>query len=140
MRKKKMRGGRGGEEGDDGEEERQTHLRILMIYAPQSPRVQKQLVERAAVHAVRVCRDRRLVREHDLARDGGVDCEQPPVHESAIAQVRVVDLLRRPLEDFVHELLRPVRRGLVHEKFDDRCQERKLDLDELISTPSLHST
>ena len=113
-----MRGGRGVEEGDDGEEERQTHLRILMIYAPQSPRVQQQLVERAAVHAVRVGRNRGLLGEDNLSGDGWVDGEHAPVHEPAVAQVGVVDLFGGPLEHLVHYRLARLGLRFVDEEFD----------------------
>lgn len=76
-----------------------------MVYAAQRARVQQQLVERAAVHAIRVRGDRRLLCEDDLARDRRVDREHAPVHESAVAQIGVVDVLGRPLEDLVHDRL-----------------------------------
>ena len=77
--------------------------------------MEKELVECAAVHAVRVGRNRGLLGEDDLSGDGWVDGEHAPVHEPAIAQVRVVDLLGGPLQNLVHERFGSVRLRLVDE-------------------------
>lgn len=90
--------------------------------------MQEQLVKGPAVHAVGVRRDCGLLREDDLARRAGAEGEQPPVHEPAVAQVGVVDLLRRPLEHLVHERLGRVALGLVDEDLDRGGEERELHL------------
>ena len=90
--------------------------------------MQEQLVEGSAVHAVRVRRDRGLLREDDLARRAGAEREQAPVHETAVAQVGVVDLLRGPLEHLVHQRLRRVALRLVDEELHRGGEERELHL------------
>ena len=78
-----------------------TRLRVLMVYTPQCPRMQKQLVERTAVHSVCIGGYRGLFSEHNLACDGGVDCEHTPVHEPAISKVGIVDFFCGPLQELV---------------------------------------
>ena len=102
-----------------------------MIYAPQRRSVQQQLIQRAAVHAVRVRRDRRLLAQHDLLRRRGVHGEQAPVHEAAVAQVGVVDVLGRRFEDLVHERLGGLGLRVVDEVLDDGGEEGELHLREM---------
>ena len=77
-----------------------------MVDASERSSVEQKLVKSATIHPVRVCRNRWFLHEDDFTRNGGVDCQQPPVHESPVPQVRVIDLLRRPFEYFVYQLFR----------------------------------
>ena len=90
--------------------------------------MQKQLVECAAVHAVRVCRDGGFLGQDVLSCDGWVDSEHSPVHEPAVSEIRVVGLLRYPLQDLVNDGLRGLRLWLVNEQLDGRREQRELDL------------
>ena len=80
-----------------------------MIDAAEGAGVEEELVECPAVHAVRVGRDCGFLGEDDLPRNGWVDGEQAPIHEPAIAQVRIVYLLGSPLEYLVYKRLSRVR-------------------------------
>ena len=111
---------------------RTTYLGVLVVDAAQRACVQQKLVERTTIHAVRVVRDGRFLREHDFTCDGRVDREQAPIHEAPVAQVGIVNLFGRPLEHLVHERLDRVGRALVDEQLDGRGDKRELHLDGLL--------
>ena len=80
-----------------------------MVNAPERSSVEQKLVKSTTIHSIRVCRNRWFFHEDNFACDGGIDCQQPPVHESPVPQVRVIDLLCCPFEYFVDQLFRRLR-------------------------------
>lgn len=84
------------------QQNRRHYLWILVIDASERSSVEQKLVKSTAIHPVRVCRNRWFLHEDNFTRHSGIDRQQPPVHESSISEVGVIDLLRRPFEYFVH--------------------------------------
>ena len=66
-----------------------------MVDGGQRGQVAQQCREQLGVHGGGPLGDDRLLGQHDGARGLGVGRQQPPVHVSAVAQVRVVRLLWR---------------------------------------------
>ena len=50
------------------------YLWVLMVDASECSSVEQKLVKSAAIHPVRVCRNRWFLHEDNFACNGGVDC------------------------------------------------------------------
>lgn len=92
----------------------------LVVNTGQRRDVADQLVEQRRLEQVRFLGDERLVGQHYFLRSRRVRRQQTPVDEPAIAQVRIVRVLRGQGEHVLHQFLGILR--TLQEQLHDRRQ------------------
>lgn len=103
----------------------------LEVHRGKRANVHAHLLEGGRIQTLGLRGDWRLYAHDDVPRHGGVvHGQQAPVEEAALAQVRVVALLRGPLEHLGHEL-RTLGRAL-EKQLHGRGQQRELHLVRLL--------
>ncbi len=100
--------------------------RRLVVDGCEAGQVDDELVQQRRLQLVGLLGDERLLGQDHLAGRGRVRGQEAPVDEPAVAEVRVVRVLRGEAEHLLDELLRV--RGLLEEELDDRRQQLQLDL------------
>ena len=64
-----------------------------MVDGGETGDVTDELIQQGRLYKVRLLRDERLLRQHDLLGGSGVRAQQAPVDVAAVSQVRVVAVL-----------------------------------------------
>ena len=89
----------GGGGGGTGRQVRDEGSGRLLVDGGERGDVANELVQQVGVEARRLVADGGLLRQHDVLGSLGVCGQQAPVHVGAVAQVRIVRLLRGVVED-----------------------------------------